>query len=367
VLVDPAGTPVRYSADGRSTGTRCFGGGPATVAALRKRTWNVAEFPAHRDLGPPSMLLRSSRCGPARVSGRVVVDAGVLSRAQGCLLGQVAGDALGGLVEFEEPDVIRKNHPHGRDLLDGGTWYNLAGQPTDDSELVLLLARTLVREGRYDSRAVLEAYLDWWNDPRTCDRATTIGRALRAAAQGTTHDGQLMLIRMHGNRDSEANGSLMRISPIGVFAQGRPEEAARLAREDSPLTHPNPVCGDSCAVFVAAIATAVATGCGPEGAYEAALKSAEALPMQSKVRETLLAARDKPPADYLTHQGWVLLALHNAFYRLLHAKSLEDGVVATVMSGGDTDTTAAIAGALLGAVHGRSAVPARWRRCARAG
>jgi hypothetical protein len=58
--------------------------------------------------------------------------------------------------------------------------------------------------------------------------------------------------------------------------------------------------------------------------------------------------------------GWVLIALQNAFWQLLHAESLEEGIVSTVMSGGDTDTNAAIAGALLGAVWGRDAVPLQW-------
>ena len=60
--------------------------------------------------------------------------------------------------------------------------------------------------------------------------------------------------------------------------------------------------------------------------------------------------------------GWVLVALQNAFHELLHAASVEEGVVRTVRRGGDTDTNAAIAGALLGAVHGRDAVPFQWRR-----
>jgi ADP-ribosylglycohydrolase len=61
------------------------------------------------------------------------------------------------------------------------------------------------------------------------------------------------------------------------------------------------------------------------------------------------------------NQGWVRIALQNAFHELLHAASLEEGVVRTVRRGGDTDTNAAIAGALLGAVHGRAAIPAQWR------
>jgi ADP-ribosyl-[dinitrogen reductase] hydrolase len=60
-------------------------------------------------------------------------------------------------------------------------------------------------------------------------------------------------------------------------------------------------------------------------------------------------------------RGWVLLALQNCFYQLLHAESLEAGVVATVRAGGDTDTNTAICGAMLGAVMGINAVPEHWR------
>jgi ADP-ribosylglycohydrolase len=56
----------------------------------------------------------------------------------------------------------------------------------------------------------------------------------------------------------------------------------------------------------------------------------------------------------------VLIAFRNAFWQLLHAPSLEEGIIDTVMRGGDTDTNAAICGALLGAVHGREAIPAQW-------
>ncbi len=65
-------------------------------------------------------------------------------------------------------------------------------------------------------------------------------------------------------------------------------------------------------------------------------------------------------ADYLHQQGWVIIALQNALWQLLHAANLEEGVVDTVMRGGDTDTNAAIAGALLGAVYGRDAIPEQW-------
>jgi hypothetical protein len=69
------------------------------------------------------------------------------------------------------------------------------------------------------------------------------------------------------------------------------------------------------------------------------------------------------PQHYLEQQGWVLIAFGNALYRLLHAVSLEEALVETVGCGGDVNTDAAIAGALLGPVHGREAVPERWTHC----
>ncbi len=56
-------------------------------------------------------------------------QAEILKRAQGCLLGQLAGDALGSLVEFQTPEQIRREYPNDvRELADGGTWNTIAGQ-----------------------------------------------------------------------------------------------------------------------------------------------------------------------------------------------------------------------------------------------
>jgi ADP-ribosylglycohydrolase len=82
---------------------------------------------------------------------RDFLDIDMLSRAQGCLLGQLAGDSLGSVVEFRVPDDIRREYPKGvRELADGGTWNTIAGQPTDDSEMALSLARMLADQGRCD-------------------------------------------------------------------------------------------------------------------------------------------------------------------------------------------------------------------------
>jgi ADP-ribosylglycohydrolase/fructose-1,6-bisphosphatase/inositol monophosphatase family enzyme len=355
ILIDERGEEVRYDAEGRSTTRWCFGGAPAAVRELQKRDWQQVFTPTPLP-APPFGLV-----GP--VPGRRCADPGVLARAQGCLLGQLAGDSLGGLVEFQSEWLIRQRYPGGcRDLIDGGTWHLLAGQPTDDSELALMLARTLVQRGAYDPTAALEAYVHWFKDPETFDVGGTIGTALSAAAHAEDPAERLRLAVAAASRQSQANGALMRISPLGIFGAGRPEQDAALAREDCRLTHPHPVCQDACAIFVSGLARAIHGGGGPEACYAAARAEAVRPEVQPALARAVLAARHTPPADYTTQMGWVLIALHNAFYQLLHAPSLEEGLVDTVMRGGDTDTNGAIAGALLGAVHGRQGIPARWLR-----
>ncbi|MEQ9244445.1 MAG: ADP-ribosylglycohydrolase family protein, partial [Nitratireductor sp.] len=80
------------------------------------------------------------------------------------------------------------------------------------------------------------------------------------------------------------------------------------------------------------------------------------------VRKCLETALETGPAEFHTQMGWVMIALSNAFHRLVTAESFEEALVATVGCGGDTDTNAAICGALLGAAYGRDAIPLRWRR-----
>ena len=270
---------------------------------------------------------------------------GVLSRAQGCLLGQLAGDSQGSLVEFESPEQIRSRYPHGvRDLADGGTYDLIAGQPTDDSEMALALARMLAERGAYSQAQAREHYVEWLNsDPFDC--GNTIYRGLTAVP----------------SRASQANGALMRVSPLGIFgARYEREEVARWAEQDASITHPHPVCRQANALFASAVAFAIRSGCAPESLYREMVTWARAMPSEKTLLETIERAPEAPPSNFMTQQGWVLIALGNALWQLLNAPTLEEGIIDTVRRGGDTDTNAAICGALLGAVHGRDALPDRW-------
>lgn len=109
-----------------------------------------------------------------------------------------------------------------------------------------------------------------------------------------------------------------------------------------------------------AISEAVGKSTSAQQIYEDVKDWATAMKAEKPLMKAILDAADRRPVDYLHQQGWVLIAFQNALYQLLYAKSLEEGVVDTVMCGGDTDTNAAIAGALLGAVRGREALPKQW-------
>ena len=83
-----------------------------------------------------------------------------LSRAQGCLLDQLAGDSLGSLIEFRPSDDIRREYPNGvRELVDGGTRNTRASQPTDDSKTAPSPTRMPADQGRYDPVEARKVYI----------------------------------------------------------------------------------------------------------------------------------------------------------------------------------------------------------------
>jgi ADP-ribosylglycohydrolase len=241
-----------------------------------------------------------------------------------------------------------------------------------------MLGRTLVAAGDFDQEAVALAYGRWFHgwthedEPGTCEHRWCApfdvgGTTARALGAITVEDVRgrscAVAATQAASRDSQANGALMRVSPLGVWGASRtPAEVAAAARLDAQLTHPHPVCQDASALFAVTVAAAIGTGLDAQQTYAFALEWARRERLEPAVVKALEAAASEPPHDFMRQQGWVLIALQNAFYQLSHAATLEEGVVATVRAGGDTDTNAAICGALLGAIHGRPAIPDQWQQ-----
>jgi len=246
-------------------------------------------------------------------------------RALGAWYGQLIGDSLGALVEFLEPWQIRQQYPDGvRELAAGGPHRIAAGQPTDDSEMALALARSMGRNGGYDRGDVLASYRRWL-DSRPFDRGSTISNALRG----------------HFSEGSEANGALMRISPVAISYHADPRQAATFARTDAALTHPNSYCLDVNALWTGALARVIHDGSEP--VFD---------------RPDLY---DPEPGDVFSQQGWVRHAVTLTVHEAAQGDSFEESLVRTIGRGGDSDTNGAIVGAFLGGMHGASGIPQRWR------
>jgi ADP-ribosylglycohydrolase len=196
----------------------------------------------------------------------------------------------------------------------------------------------------FDVEAVREAYCSWL-DSGPFDCGATVASGLTGRP----------------DPDSQANGAMMRVSPLGIFGAGRDlEEVGEWARRDAALTHPNAVCMEANRLYVMAIARAIWEGPTAEELFETILQWAGERGVPQSLVVAVERAHSARPADYVRQQGWVLIAFGNALWQLRHAGDLEEAVVDTVMQGGDTDTNAAICGALLGAVYGREAIPEQW-------
>jgi ADP-ribosyl-[dinitrogen reductase] hydrolase len=335
VLLNESGSEVAYDDRGSSQSERAFAGSAPVARELARRPWERPDKARPRSANG---LVRLRR-------GEAVAEAGLLARAQGCLLGQIAGDNLGGLAAAGKGEPATYSSAARRRLEDGGRGGRLAGQPSGDTELALALARSILAKGGYEADRARAAYADWLRlEPLDGGGATAAALAGRPSP------------------DRAASGSLLRESPLAVYAQALPvARAVELAQQDSGLTHPHPLCRDAVAALVVAIHHALGAGDGPEPAHRAALSWATIAGAARPVVEALEAAPARPPVCDAESPSSVLIALGNAFYELLHAPSLEEGLVATIRRGGDTEHNAAVAGALLGAVHGREAVPAQWR------
>ena len=313
------------------------------------------------------------------------IPKGMDDRVMGCLIGQFIGDALGNRYEFGsekknakqiEKDMIDEHLP----ILGGVPFGLVKGQVTDDTELAMALARSILGTGQFDIQDIAKSYSVWFRSP-----PFDIGITTRNAFAGTkpSQDPSEIYERMvsnsmNNNMDSLSNGCLMRISPLAIAGSQWDEDVLQeVAKLDCALTNPNPIALDSVSVYVTAIRTAILTG-DKQTTYKAACKAAT----NGVIKQILLAAKESPdpvaiwprgitdikpgqkPQTFAAtdsqFMGYLGIALQNTFYELLNGNNFETSLVNIISRGGDTDTNGCIAGALLGAVYGYETVPIDW-------
>ena len=280
-------------------------------------------------------------------------------RAIGAVIGGAVGDALGAGYEFA-------HRPDKDDVsMRPGT---LTGEPagcwTDDTAMAIAILEAAAHHGTLITReaatAVGERFLDWYRSgPSDVGGQTSVvlGQAISGADLAAVAARELVK-KPHG----AGNGSLMRTGPVALAHLGNDDDLVRAATMMSALTHPNPYASDACVLWTVAIDRAVRTGelIGPRAGLSL-IEPARRDEWEDWVDEA--EARD--PRDF-TPNGYVVTALQAA-WSSIHATEnsdhpFEEGLRTAVSIGDDTDTVAAIAGALLGAVYGATSIPPLWRQ-----
>lgn len=285
--------------------------------------------------------------------------AGLRERARGALLGLAVGDALGAPAENLKPSEIRAR------------WGRITGyvaeKPcgTDDTEYAIFSGLLLARHGSALTPAHVEAAWHEW----IADRAEGPFRGAGFSERGTLENLRRGLAAPISaqHRHAWSDGLAMRAAPFGVFAAGRPAEAARLVAIDGSVSHEGE--GIYGGQAVAAGVAAAMTGAPVPVVIAAAL---------AVVPEDSWTARSLRRAVAVAHRGeravrcavviggypWTDLA-PEAVALAFGAYAAADGdfvraVLTAVNMGRDADTTAAVTGALSGATHGITAIPPHW-------
>ena len=326
----------------------------------------------------PDRELRVLTIAPKMMNGRRMAThesrlrGAQIDRAAGVLLATACGDALGAPYEFGPP--LDRATPVG--MVGGGRLGWSVGEWTDDTSMAVAIAEVTAAGTDLRSTEALDAiasrWVEWAHDARDVGIQTRgvlsvvgdepTGAAMAAAAAA-----------LHGRVGrSGGNGSLMRTAPVALAYLDDPKGLVEAAHTVSALTHYDPDAGEACALWCLAIRHAVL-----EGTFDGLRLAVETLPED---RASVWAARldeaEAQPPSYFDRNGWVVQALQGAWSAISRtpipeenpatgvfaAQHLQHALEAAVRGGGDADTVGAIAGGLLGARWGASAVPAAWRR-----
>lgn len=280
-------------------------------------------------------------------------------RIKGVLVGQAVGDALGAGYEFttgpkDGPAVMKR----------GGMGF-APGEWTDDTQQAVCVA-----VGMADPAKVAAGLIAWYESfPRDVGKQTSA-----ILSRSTDYDTMLQASVGFGQAQAHrppqpgrvmypgsANGSLMRTGPVALAYLGERDEIARAAREVSDLTHWDPEgwTAEACVIWSLAIDHAVHAGTlwVPEDIM-AGLEFVDEMHHEYWI-EVINEVLSSPvvPAG---RNGSAVGAFKVALYAVVHSSDVDSGLQIAISAGNDTDTTAAIAGQLLGAIYGMSSVPSSY-------
>lgn len=264
----------------------------------------------------------------------------VRQRARACLLGLAVGDALGATVEFMTASEIRARYGVHRKLVGGG-WLRLRpGQVTDDTQMSLCIARSLVAVG-FSPEHIAQQFAGWYRSG-PADIGNTCRRGIARFINQRT---------VHGlpNAGDAGNGAAMRMAPIALATVADASLLETQAIDQARITHHHPL-SDAACILVGQLIQLALIG----HAMHRLRRQAEAI------------VTDYPSFRFVPYHGlstaYVVDTVQTVLHTLFSTTSFEECLVATVNLGGDADTTGAIAGAIAGAYYGLDEIPRGWLR-----
>lgn len=292
------------------------------------------------------------------MSRRPVVPV-LLDRAAGALIGTATGDALGAGYEF---GTARLAPGAPAEMIGGGLGGFAAGEFTDDTAMALCIAEAGLAGHDLTTAAgqaaVGERFLAWGRSGPP-DIGISTAAVLRGPATGAELPERARAHLAETGRGG-GNGALMRTAPVALVHLGQQPDLAVAAREVAELTHADPLAGDACVLWTLAIDAAVRHGslAGP-GAFLEWLPAAR----RGDWARWIAEAEASPPGRF-TPNGYTVTALQAAWSAIRSVpedgpQQVEAALQAAIAVGDDTDTVAAIAGALVGARWGATAIPLR--------
>lgn len=276
-------------------------------------------------------------------------------RLRGIAIGAVVGDALGMPLEFQPARAI---YDLQTEMVAGPL---PAGTFTDDTEMALALAESLLAHDPLNPEDLVARFMEWYK-AHPSDIGIHTSRVLGMINSGTSWQEAAQRVQ-ESDPENASNGSLMRNWPLAIARWQQPELLAEESRLQSMLTHTHADCVNACVLINHIL-------------YELVHRPAE-IPPDQAMREAVSAALEMVDMDpdfkrivelasirsreTLANTGWVRHTVESALWSVLTTRSFEEALVQAVNLGDDADTTGSVAGAIAGALYGLEAIPQRWR------
>lgn len=276
-----------------------------------------------------------------------------MERAVGTVVGAAVGDALGGPFEFGPEKAFSARFPapgSGGEMCGGMSWD--PGEATDDTQMAVLVADSLLERGGLDLPDVFARFKHW-----AASEPKDIGLQTEAVLTDDAPWDLAAAIYFQVSGRAAGNGSLMRAATSAVhFARQGRSATMDAARRIAALTHGDRAAWEGTAVFHELVRLAL-----DGGDPLASLPEVVALiHPDHRARYAVVLDPGWHPDQATEFNGAVWPCLGSAVWALRTTTGFEDALRAAIDLGGDTDTVAAVTGGLAGAVYGFGAVPARW-------